>query len=164
MSGIEKTAKTVFAVIVGAVLYSILNWIPLLGAAAAGAYTGYGSGGGFRRGFRNAAYAATIGGLLVICLAYVYALTDLTGANKTLIMFVGWVLLVWHIAGVLIAGLAGGLGAVGNDINKLIPTGLREVITKPRKKSAVDYAICPGCGQGNVVSAKTCIGCGIGLP
>ena len=65
MSGIARTGRTLLAVSVGAVLYSVLNWVPLAGAAVAGAFTGYSTGGGFRRGFRHATYAATIGTIIV---------------------------------------------------------------------------------------------------
>lgn len=163
-SGVWKALKAMAAVSAGAVLYSILNWIPLIGATAAGAFTGFTIGGGFNRGFRHAVYAAAIGTIAVFFLLAKFAMRGMAADNKLLLIFTGWVFLVWNMVGIFLSGIAGGLGAIGKDINQIIPPAVKEVFTSARKKAGIDYMICPSCGQGNVASAKTCIGCGMKLP
>jgi hypothetical protein len=159
MGSAGKTVKDAGSVLVGGLIYSVLNWVPIFGALSAGAFTGYSVGGGFGRGFKAAVYSAAVGTLLTLYLLLEYAVGDLSGVNKVLLIFMAWVLVVWHMAGMLLCGIGGGFGAVGKDIRSIIPQGLQDMFEKTAQKGGVDYIICPNCGQGNVSAAKTCVGC-----
>jgi hypothetical protein len=158
----NKTLRSILAVIGGGILYAVLNWVPLAGPVAAGLATGYSVGGGFGRGFKHAVYASSAGAVLVAYVLSSYGILDSAALTAPMFLFVTWILIVWNLVGVFLAGIAGGFGAVGKDIRSLIPRNLAKIFVR-RSNDGVDYSICPGCGQGNVSSAQTCIGCGRNL-
>jgi len=151
--------RRLFASLFGGLLYVALNWIPIIGPFAVGVLTGYLVGGGFRQGFKYGAYAAAIGSAITAYLLLKYGLGS-EPVNTMLLLFLGWVLVIWNTAGVVVAGLGGGFGAIGKDIKSVIPQDLIKMFRPSAPKPSTDYIICPMCGQGNVSEAKTCIGCG----
>jgi hypothetical protein len=163
MPDLKGKLRSAAAVVFGGLLYAVLNWIPLVGPLVMGMITGYWVGGGFTNGFRHASVAAALGSTLVAFLLAQYGLTDASGVTTPMIFFIVWVLMVWNIAGIILGGIGGGLGAIGRDLHQLIPEAVRDKFREPMAKSGVEYIICPGCGQGNLSSAAACIGCGRAL-
>ncbi len=150
--------RSAASVAVGALLYPVFNWVPILGALAVGLSVGYAVGGGFRRGFNHAIVSSLLGAL---ALAYVILYSNvLAGLGNALTLFIVWVLVVWNTVSIAFAGVGGGFGAVGKEIHSLIPWEIREFMFPRRERSGTDYIICPICGQGNVQSATTCVSCG----
>jgi hypothetical protein len=163
MIGIREAVKSAAAVLSGAALYAALNFIPLMGPISAGAFVGYSAGGGFGRGFRLAFWAAALGAAAVFYLVFAYGLGAAGGAGAAATIILGWMLLVWNAEGVLLAALGGGFGALGKDVRTVIPPNLFELFGKRSPGKAVDYLICPTCGQGNQQTDATCGNCGQGL-
>ena len=163
MPGTKKILRSIAAVTGGAVLYALLNWIPLAGPFAVGLAVGYVVGGGFKRGLRHGLYGGLIGSLILACLLAHYRILAAEGMSSLLAFFIAWVLLVWNALGVSLAALGGGFGAVGRDIHSLIPKDIRDNLFPRADGTGVDYTICPSCGQGNVKSASTCVSCGATL-
>lgn len=163
MADPKETIKRAAAILLGAILYAILNWIPVIGALISGLIVGYLVGGGFKGGFKHATYASALGAITVSYMIASYGLQDVGNTNKLIMLFMIWVTAIWHLAGIFFSGLGGGFGAVGKDIFTVIPKGFRDLITRQRPKPGIDYIICSKCGQGNVSSATTCIGCGKNL-
>ncbi len=142
----------------GAAVYSALNWVPLVGPLATGFMVGWWAGGGFMKGLRNAAYAASLGSLIVFYLIAAYVLSP-APAQAPVNLVLLWMLLAWNVTNIIVAAAGGGIGALGSDIRSIIPANLMDSLSRQKPRTGVEYRICPACGQGNVESAKTCIGC-----
>ncbi|MFH1055727.1 MAG: hypothetical protein V1744_06500 [Candidatus Altiarchaeota archaeon] len=163
MSDVNAAVRSVLSISAGALFYAALNWVPVIGPLSVGAFTGYVVGGGFKRGFNHGICASTAGAILVAYLLASYNILPTTGTNTLLKAFTIWVLLVWNITGILFAGVGGGFGAVGKDLQTMIPKGIHDMISPPKTKPGVNYMICKNCGQGNVEAAETCVSCNIKL-
>jgi len=158
MGSVQNILRSVSTIILGALLYTGLNWIPIIGPALVGALCGYWVGGGFKRGFNHAIAASVLGTLII---AYVFASGNLLEhAGPTLGTFILWMLLVWNASGIVFTSIGGGLGAIGKDMANIIPQGIKDAFSPPKPKSGLNYALCPVCGQGNVEGATTCVSCG----
>jgi hypothetical protein len=163
MPDANATFKSILAVAVGALLYAILNWIPIVGPVAAGLFVGVRVGGGFKRGFNRGIHAGALGCLIIVVILSGYDVFNAAGGSGLLTFFILWVLLAWNVLGVFLAGVGAGFGAVGKDIHSLIPRDIRDTLFPREDKNGVDYLICPVCGSGNVKSASTCVSCGANI-
>jgi hypothetical protein len=137
------------SVLVGAVLYSLLNWIPLIGPFAAGVLVGYLVGGGFNRGLRHAAVSAALGAAAIAYALVFYDPLSLRTVPAVTLLFISWILLVWNTAGIAVASIGGGFGAVGKDLHSFLPRLVEQLTPKTRPNRGIDYLFCPVCGQGN---------------
>ena len=75
----KDTAKAASAAALGALLYSVLTWIPIAGAAFTGFMVGYLVGGGFKSGFKAAALTSCAGTVLIALLLSQTVLAGLDG-------------------------------------------------------------------------------------
>ena len=150
--------RSAAAVLAGGIIYSALTWVPLVGPFATGVLVGWWTGGGFLKGLRNAAYAASLGSIIVFYMIAAYGLPP-AGTQAPINLVFLWMLLIWNVTSIIVAGAGGGIGALSRDVRTLIPTNLMESLSQHKPRKGVEYRICPSCGQGNVESAKTCIGC-----
>jgi hypothetical protein len=160
MADIKTALKVAGAAIAGGLLYVVLNIIPLIGPLAAGFLTGYWAGGGFKRGFKTAALGAVVGSIAVAYAFIRFGISDSAGVSQLMLLFMAWVLLVWNLVGILLAAVGGGVGALGKEVYTVIPKNLIDSFKVGKDTPGLEYMVCPECGQGNVTSATSCIGCG----
>ena len=163
MGKVRSLLESSAIVFFGGLIYTVLNWVPILGSAVVGLLVGYKAGGGFRRGFNHGVYAASFGAVLLAYLIASQGILETSGQSLVLTVFIGWVLLVWNAFGVLLAGVFAGAAAVGKGFYSLIPLELFGGFSDATPPNGVRYVICPSCGQGNLERAKTCVSCGSDL-
>ncbi len=157
MKSAPDLMKRAAYVLVGALFYTVLNWVPIVGALAVGFFIGYCSGGGFKRGFRDSLSAAILGAVIVLYLIVSSGVVSMDGKDLVLTAFIYWVILVWNIIAALVAGVGGGMGAWGKNLWTLIPD---EWFDDKNDRSGTEYVICESCGHGNVSTANACMTCG----
>jgi len=181
---------TAAAVFLGGILYLSLNWIPVLGPLAVGFIVGYAIKQNPGRGFRAGVYSAALG---VLMLALLLAETGLINPAETgtlWLLLTSWILFIWNLAGILLAGLGGMLGSLARQTKRMMDalgTGMAampfnisfgapapkrvlrlrappmEATEKPEEAAGeerVVFVICPHCGSSNLESNKKCGNCG----
>lgn len=177
-------------IIFGGVLYLGLNWIPIIGPLAVGFIVGYIIKEKPSTGFKAGVYSAALG---VITLAVVFSRTGLFNPAETgmlTALLTTWILVIWNVVGILIAGLGGLLGSLAGQAKRMfegitsgittLPFGISFGVPKPRKviklrpppmdeysktktmeeEKRIKFIICPHCGLSNPDSSKNCENCG----
>ncbi|MBU0761604.1 MAG: hypothetical protein KKD39_01135 [Candidatus Altiarchaeota archaeon] len=155
MSRLSGRIRSLVFIVCGALLYTVLNWVPILGALIVGLVVSFGSGDGFRRGFRNGISAGLLGLAMVFYLVVANNILPYEGKDLVLTLFIYWILLVWNVLGAFIVGLGAGFGCWGRSIKTLLPP---EWFDDKNDSRGAEYRIC-SCGQGNNANAKTCSKC-----
>ena len=189
MNDLKQTAYAAAVLLAGGLLYLTLNWIPILGPLAAGFAVGYALRGSMPgTGFKAGVYAASLG---VIGVAFLLDSIGLFDSSQTspLVLFVAmWVLLVWNIAGILLAGIGGMLGSLTGQAKRIVdilqsgagfPLNISLGMPKPKRvvnlrpppayqkekpqqedEKRMRFSICPQCGASNPDTSAICGSCG----
>lgn len=155
------------ALVTGSVLYTGLNWIPLVGPLTVGFIASRISGGGLKRGF-NAGIYSGLGGFTILMfslhhfgiLGQLFASSGLSTLAGLLLV---WIIFLWNLVGILFCGVGGLLGAMVERTRRVFELGHRftaELFTGPRPAT---YVVCPNCGAGNPNTTDHCRTCGIPL-
>lgn len=153
--------RKILAVIVGALLYILLNWIVILGSIASGFAAGWVARCSSKCGFLIGALSAALGFCVFL---YVMKFTSL--AVDTLLDFLlFWMFIIWNLVGFLFAGIGGILGSMlykpMGPLSKIRGSG-------GSRKSGIEpkvdvYVICPNCGFSNSEENEYCKSCGTKL-
>ncbi|MBM3309516.1 MAG: zinc ribbon domain-containing protein [Candidatus Altiarchaeales archaeon] len=180
MTGLKKAVLNTTAVTAGGLLYVGLNWIPIIGPLAVGFLVGYTAKDDPRNGFRLGVYSATFGAFLLAVILGNSGLFNTTEAGTLLSMLVAWILVMWNLAGIMLAGLGGILGSLVGQARTMlgmIPSGLNMIpfgisfgMPKPRRvlklqappggeEKRIKFRICENCGSSNQEDSKTCENC-----
>jgi hypothetical protein len=155
----SKYAKTALTVAASSIAYAILSWVPFAGPLIVGVFTGYLIGGGFGNGFKAGLLSGCIG-TVAAGAVILYILPGFEYQSPALTLFLVWAFSAFNLVGVAVNSMASGVGAVLVDMQKSIPRNFLRLFQNARDDSEVEYRICPACGQGNIFSADTCVGCG----
>lgn len=174
-SKVKDISLMIAAVIAGTTLYLGLNWIPVIGPVAVGLTAGYIAGGSVRRGFTAGILSGLGGFTLLLYILLKWGVFNSLFHGVRIETFVGllllWIILLWNIIGVALAGLGGVAGVLLSNAKNLfkniernvrIPSQqvVREEQMGPQRIQGRTYVICPNCGVGNPESNSSCISCG----
>ena len=170
----KEIILNICAVLIGAVLYMGLNWIPIIGPLSVGIISVYISGGNFKKGFTIGLLSATFGFLAILAVISRFGVfSQLFGSSGTALMVVLllWILFLWNLVSIFIAGIGGIFGSLisprrffARKIQEKEPIRIdipkNEIASKSNIKT---YIICQNCGTGNLDSTDNCISCGLKL-
>ncbi len=139
----KDTFSLVLGIIVGAPLYVILNFIPLVGPFLSGFTAGKISQGGLKNGSLAGFFSGVIGSLLIFSLfsGWVYSWGFLSK------FLVGGFLLLWNLVGIILTTIGGIVGAIFH----------------PKKESQEErkiLVVCKNCKSTNPKGKKYCDSCG----
>ncbi|MFH1125787.1 MAG: zinc ribbon domain-containing protein [Candidatus Altiarchaeota archaeon] len=189
MLDLKKAAGTTALVLFGGILYTGLNWIPVLGPLAVGFIVGYRIKGSPSEGFRTGIYSASIGTILIALLLSEIGLFSTPETATIAVILITWILFIWNLVGILLAGLGGIAGSLAAQAKKMfgaiapgiatIPLNISLGIPKPRSvlrlrpphtsqqekhtsdaENRIRFAICPHCGSSNPEQNPSCETCG----
>ncbi|MFH1787912.1 MAG: DUF5518 domain-containing protein [Candidatus Altiarchaeota archaeon] len=160
MNKFGEYLSTAATLVIGALSYVGLNWIPILGPLAAGGVVGYLRRRGPRDGFRIAAISGVFGALAVVYLfaeTGVLAFNDMSAFPSFLVM---WIILLWNVVGVLLTGAGGALASMffhAHDFLERRFDGGRE---RPGgSQGSASFIICERCGEGVRACEDKCPHC-----
>jgi hypothetical protein len=150
--------RVLSGVIAGSLLYTILNWVPIIGPLCSGFVAGWVARCGARRGFTVGILSAAIGFLAILYLAYSVNLRIVSIWDILLL----WIFLVWNLAGFLFSGIGSTLGSALSEPIDLLSKLQRHGKTGAggKGRDAMVYVICPNCGFGNNEKNEYCSSCG----
>ncbi|MDD5111671.1 MAG: DUF5518 domain-containing protein [Candidatus Altiarchaeota archaeon] len=192
MTDLKRIALVAAVISMGGLLYLSLNWIPVIGPLAAGFFVGYSQQGSTPKAvFRAGAYAGLLGVVGVAMLLDTIGLLDTSQTSTAIVFLTLWVLLVWNIVGVLLAGIGGMLGSLTGQAKRLVdilqsgagfPLNISLGMPRPRRvvnlrpppaysnerpghedEKKLKFSICPQCGASNPDTSALCGSCGMTL-
>jgi len=179
MINLKKTVLHTTAVFSGGVLYVGLNWIPIIGPIIVGFLVGYTVKENPRNGFRLGVYSATLGAAMIAVILGNSGLFNMAGSGTLLAMLIAWILIIWNLVGILLAGLGGMLGALVGQAKtmfdmipklEMLPFGISFGMPKPKRvlklqappveeEKRIKFNICEYCGSSNPELNKVCDTC-----
>ncbi len=142
--------RLILAVTIGASLYVLLFWIPLIGPVIAGLYTGKIAHSGMRKGL-IAGFFSGISGFVFLSL-YVFPRWGVF--NNFLLT---WIILLWNSFGIILTTIGGAFGSI-----LLTRSGGEK--ERRHEESSHTLIVCPNCGFANPEGQKYCNSCGTHLP
>jgi len=153
--------KKILAVTVGALLYSVLNLIIIIGPLISGFVAGWLARCRLKEGFIIGVLSATLG----FCIStYIINFNFASPRIYNLLdILIFWIFLVWNLVGFLFSGIGGAIGSMLSEPIYLFSS------RKPRKKKVMEeveaeiYVICPNCGFSNPEKNEYCNSCGTKL-
>ena len=189
MIDFRRILTIAFGILFGGILYVALNWIPIIGPIAVGFMVGHMIKQNPGIGFKAGIYSACLG---VIILAILFANTGLfnfSGAGIILVLLAIWILFIWNLVGILLAGLGGIVGSITGQTQRIfegilpglagLPFGVsfnmpkakrvlrleappldkQEDIKPANEEKKMKFVICPNCGSSNPESNNVCENC-----
>jgi hypothetical protein len=160
MSSLRDYVFYVASVIIGGLVYVGLNWIPLIGPLAVGAFVGYLRRRGPRDGFKAGTTTALLGFLGVIYLLSSTSLLPLRGITlPSLLVF--WILLLWNVVGILLAGVGGALSSMFFHAHDFLERRLEYSGGVENPVSVISYSLCSNCGVSIKDDLHECPSCGL---
>jgi len=159
MSDFVRKASSIIS---GAATYVCISWIPLLGPIFSGVIAGKVRKGGGREGFSAGAFGGLIGFAATSLLLNYWGIWSSVLSGSAAGLLLGWIYLVYNIAGVALAGVGGVLGSMLASFEVAAePQACAAAAIEPESlKDAVVYRICPECGIGFKESDGECASCG----
>jgi hypothetical protein len=151
---LDKTA--VFYIFLGGVVYTVLNWIPLVGAFLVGLLVSRGFDKNIRESFIGGALSGLLGSFIVFYLILSNEILSLSGEAIVLSGFILWTLLVWNIISVILVGVGSSIGSFGRGLAGFLPPEWFD----SKADKYTEYRICSGCSRGNPSNASVCVFCG----
>ncbi len=161
----RKLFYSLSSVIVGGILYIGLNWIPIAGPLIVGFIAGWIRRGNSKEGFNAGIYSGLLGFIALTALLYKWGALNARGIETFVVMLIAWIIFLWNLVGILLAGLGGLVGSMFHATKNFFLGGRREDV-KPAGgyfNRGVTFKICPDCGSGNTEDAIKCGNCGAAL-
>jgi len=154
-----RMLKKIFAVTVGALLYSVLNLIIIIGPLISGFVAGWLARCRVKEGFIIGVLSATLG----FCIStYIINFANLR-IDSFLNILIFWILLLWNLVGFLFSGIGGALGSMLSEPIDLFSFRKYRGRVMEKEPDAEIYVICPNCGFSNPEKNEYCNSCGTKL-
>lgn len=146
--------------VLGALAYLGLNWIPIVGPLGVGLIVGYVRRKGPRDGFRVGVYSGLIGAVAVVYLFYETKVLGLSGISAFPSFLIVWIMVLWNLVGVFFTGVGGALASMffhAHDfLEKRFEPGYDSA---QRREQVTSFIICENCGEGIREHAGECPHC-----
>lgn len=158
MSKIGGFLLAAVSVIFGGIMYSLMNWVPIIGPLMVGVFIGRSVKGGVKRAVTAGVLCVVVG--VVVLLKYVLDLSLL--AN---ILFL-WMFVVWHIVclffvvvGCLMGSMMSSTSAFFSQSKKFVG-GMHKYRSVGQEDEVKTFMICPRCGHSTPEGVPNCSYCG----
>lgn len=158
MPKLIDTAISFLILLLAALLFVTLTWIPVFGPLAVGLFIGFNLGHGMFIGMKYSAITSLFS-TLVISGVFIKYMAELTHSNPFLSAFILWVCLVYNLFGVFVCTFGGGIGAVAQDIRGIFTANFLKMDSQKRV-GGKEYILCTSCGGGNPFGETHCVSCG----
>lgn len=146
------------AILLGALAYTGLGFLPVIGPLLVGFLVGYLRRGGPKDGFTHGIIASVIGSVIMLILLFTVILPIQQGYTLP-VLLASWILILWMFSGIIFAGLGGGLSAILWNAQDFIDNRFNFTETKnSRTRGGVSYTICPECGS-QIRNEEECTTC-----
>ncbi len=156
MSGIKGIFSTALSVVIGTVMYILLNWIPVLGPLITGFITGFIARG---RAMRRAV-AGILSAILGFAILMFFVFSKWGFGNILLL----WMILFWNFTGIVFTVMGSILSSMLSTTADFISEFRRFESVIPRAGTkTIRFNICPNCGIRNPENAVYCQSCGIAM-
>ena len=160
MNKIRDYSSYAATLLLGALGYVGLNWIPIVGPLGVGLIVGYVRRKGPRDGFQVGVYSGLIGAVTVVYLFYETKVLSLSGISTFPSFLIVWIMVLWNLVGVFFTGVGGALASMffhAHDfIEKRLDHGLD---TRRMREHVTSFIICERCGESMQENAGECPHC-----